>query len=179
MPHVQYLQLQLRCANPRGVPVDKSIGFFDILRVFLQFRLNFHQLIHDGLMGSVRAMVIEWVVIHEWVPRVGWFIPWTFSITIWQFGWFGGTPWYTHFRNETNHWKEMGTKKKIHFCGAKFGIPPKNWPLVWPNLRYVVEIMLGNIVHAQYLRINHDFTCACRMNINIYKYRLNIIYIYI
>mmetsp|Transcript_41348 Transcript_41348/g.89614 ORF Transcript_41348/g.89614 Transcript_41348/m.89614 type:complete len:325 (-) Transcript_41348:1341-2315(-) len=33
-----------------GEPVDKSIHLFDILRVFLQFRLNFHQLIHDGLL---------------------------------------------------------------------------------------------------------------------------------
>ena len=128
MSHVQYLQLKLRCANPRGVPVDKSIHLFDILRVFLQFRLNFHQLIHDGLMGPVRAMVIEWVVIHEWVPRVGWFISSPFSITIWQFGWFGGTTWYTHFRNETNHWEEMGTKKKYISVG--------------PNLEFLQKIDL-------------------------------------
>lgn len=167
MLHVQYLQLKLRCANPRGVPVDKSIHLFDILRVFFQFRLNFHQLIHDGLMGPVRAMVVEWVVIHEWVPRVGWFISWTFSITIWQFGWFGGTPWYTHFRNETNHWKEMGAKKKYISMGPNLEFLQKNWPLVWPNLRYVVEIMLGNIVPEQYLGINHDIRCACPIYIYI------------
>ena len=153
MPHVQYLQLQLRCANPRGVPVDKSIGFFDILRVFLQFRLNFHQLIHDGLMGSVRAMVIEWVVIHEWVPRVGWFIPWTFSITIWQFGWFGGTPWYTHFRNETNHWKETGTKKKNTFL----------WGQIWNSSKKLTS----GVAKPPICRWNHARKyCSCTIPAN-------------